>query len=207
MSELHLTDRQTKKFPSRGDTDFLSPEENAFVQRILSRPESFPQAFWSALIQKLALDGLLMPQSQVQGLTRLNNQVGETIDQIAVIGTTYTNEPGGFAQTGFNGQQLVSDPTATVPAGTYFCILTAQASWAAGGTNALMRLNNGAAVNPFGSVGRVNGVDQPGESTSLMSIGSVTVSAASNVINGWFSQEGNGAINYEQRFLIAMRTS
>lgn len=67
MSELFLTDKQTKGFPEKGETDFLTPAEHAFVQRILSRPESFPQAFWSAVIQKIALDGQPIPQSQIQG--------------------------------------------------------------------------------------------------------------------------------------------
>lgn len=67
MSELNLSDSETKGFPRRGDTDYLSPVETAFVQRILSHPESFPEAFWSAVIQKVALDGEPIPQSQIQG--------------------------------------------------------------------------------------------------------------------------------------------
>lgn len=70
MSDIHLTDSQTKGFPSRGNTDYLTPEENAFVQRILGQPQSFPQAFWTAIMQKVALDGEPIPYTQVQGLSR-----------------------------------------------------------------------------------------------------------------------------------------
>lgn len=78
--------------PARGDDVFLSPEENAFVQRILSRPESFPQAFWSAVIQKVALDGQPIPQSQISGSRRIPVSPATTINTPeSTTSTTYTN--------------------------------------------------------------------------------------------------------------------
>jgi hypothetical protein len=68
--------------PKKGEDVFLNPDETAFVQRILSRPETIPQAFWTAVIQKIGLDGLPIPQSQVQGLQRLQDQVDDTIQAV-----------------------------------------------------------------------------------------------------------------------------
>lgn len=93
MSELYLTDTETKGFPQKGDTDFLSPAETAFVQRVLRRPEVFPQEFWKAVIQKVALDGEPVPQSQIIGLgttvpAKVLSYVSDTVDVVSTTSET-----------------------------------------------------------------------------------------------------------------------
>ena len=46
---------------------YLTTEERAEVQRKLNFPEEFPSKFWSAVNEKLALEGLSIPASQIQG--------------------------------------------------------------------------------------------------------------------------------------------
>jgi hypothetical protein len=56
--------------PQRGEQNHLTREEEEFIKRYLSRPESFPPEFWRAVIQKVSLDGEPIPQSQIQGLSQ-----------------------------------------------------------------------------------------------------------------------------------------
>lgn len=55
------------KPPVRGDDEWLNRSEEQFIQRFLSRPESFPESFWRAVIQKVAVDGERIPHSQING--------------------------------------------------------------------------------------------------------------------------------------------
>lgn len=55
--------------PKPGDepVQYLTQDERAEVQRKLNFPEEFPSKFWSAVNEKLALEGLSIPASQIQG--------------------------------------------------------------------------------------------------------------------------------------------
>jgi len=53
--------------PKQGEDEHLSRDEEQFIKRYLSRPESFPQEFWRAVLQKVSLDGEPIPASQVLG--------------------------------------------------------------------------------------------------------------------------------------------
>lgn len=67
------------KVPPRGDDAHLTRDEEQFIARYLSRPESFPQDFWKAVIAKVALDQEPIPYTQVQGLSRFAFGSGSTL--------------------------------------------------------------------------------------------------------------------------------
>lgn len=90
MSDLFLP--STRLIPQKGDDPFLSPEEVAFQQRMMRNVQSFPQEFWTAVLQKVALDGEPVPQSQIQGLARLSVTPAASIATTeATSTTTYTD--------------------------------------------------------------------------------------------------------------------
>lgn len=72
-----MADKAT--FSLDSDEPYLSPDERKVVKRLLGHPEDFPEEFWSAVIQKVALDGQPIPQSQVQGLNQLSPSAAQTI--------------------------------------------------------------------------------------------------------------------------------
>lgn len=55
------------RVPDRGTEDHLTREEEEFIKRYLSRPESFPPEFWAAVMQKVVLDLDKIPGSQIVG--------------------------------------------------------------------------------------------------------------------------------------------
>ena len=81
---------RTVRAPAKQDEAWLSPQETEFWQRGLRHPEAFPQEFWKAVIQKVALDGEPIPQSQVVGLTQtLEAEVlAYTYTTVDVVSTT-----------------------------------------------------------------------------------------------------------------------
>ncbi len=56
--------------PKRGEQEHLTLDEEQFIKRYLSRPESFPQEFWRAIYQKMAVEGEPISASQVVGTKR-----------------------------------------------------------------------------------------------------------------------------------------
>lgn len=90
---------KTVKAPAKGDDAWLSPQETEFWQRGLRHPEAFPQEFWTAVIQKVALDGQPIPRSQVQGLTQFSGR-------FARVDTGQTRSSGSYGDLATVGPEL-----------------------------------------------------------------------------------------------------
>lgn len=95
-----MADKAT--FSLDSDDPYLSPDERKVVRRLLSHPEDFPQEFWSAVNQKVALDGEPIPASQIQGgktlpfyeatiINSLETTTSTTFTDLSTIGPTLTN--------------------------------------------------------------------------------------------------------------------
>jgi hypothetical protein len=206
-------EQETQQQQEKGPEAFLSQDERQQLRRNLSFPEEFPREFGSWIEDYMGTHGNFQ-KSQVQGLPRLFTQVQEQVEaledvvaSIAVIGTTYTDEPGTTLQTTFNGDEKITGASVSVPAGRYFCIFTTTATWAAGAVQATVRLfwTDSGGSSPFGSTSAVS-LPSSGSFGSLISIGSITLDSPS-AINGYHRQDGNGAIDFSLMSLIALRTA
>lgn len=120
MSDLYLS--STRLVPQKGDDPFLSREEVAFQQRMLRNVQSFPQEFWTAVIQKVALDGEPVPQSQIQGLASFNVTVANAVaalettsatayTDLSTVGPQLTGLRNGLYIVLFGAQMNISDTT------------------------------------------------------------------------------------------------
>jgi hypothetical protein len=202
---------ETEQQQQKGEGAFLSQEERQQVRRILKFPEEFPRELGAWVEDYMGTHGNFQ-KSQVQGLPLLFTQMQETlqqqqdiIEQLAVIGTTYTDEETSVSIDGFSGA-LPYDPTVSVPAGTYFCILTGQAEITAGGGDITMRMFNGETDTAFGSTAYWADSTASGERQMLISIGSVTLTAADQ-IRMYANETGNGNRIIYSAALVAVRTA
>lgn len=96
-------DVETAQAQEKGPESFLSPEERKTLQRMLAFPEEFPSELWSAMADKLAVDGLQIPFSQIVGAI----QYRPDISTGAFSGATWTT------------YQSVGAPSLTVGPGRY----------------------------------------------------------------------------------------
>jgi hypothetical protein len=207
MSELNLSTKELKGFPEKGPSVYLTPEETAFVQRILSRAETFPEAFWSALIQKIGLDGLPIPPSQVQGLTRLNDQVEANrvevfSDYVATIGQSTSGTFIDLATTG----PTVSD----LAAGSYlinYGSLMGNNAGVDGWTTQMGIAINGAAVNTslghFIYNGKTAGTFF--EASLSLSGSFTTTLAEGDDLQAKYRVSNGGTGQWQNRFLVATK--
>lgn len=189
----------------------LTPELKELQRRLFSNVETLPEKFKGWTIQNQAVNSDLVTQGQVQGLPLLNSQVQDALDQlqsavdaIAVIGTTYQNS--------FTAEVLISNgvqanPIVSVPAGTYYCILSAQGQVTDGTGFFTIQLYNVSGAAGFGSVGKVEASSVPGPVTGIMSIGSVSVTGTSNDIKMICTRSGAGNRRLSNCTLIALRTA
>lgn len=202
MSDLYLTGSESKGFPEKGETDYLSPQEAAFVQRILRRAEVFPQEFWKAVMQKVALDGEPMPFSQISGFRRYTDSVEETQNSLALIGTTESSSDAGGTPVPSSG---AIDPNITLDPGTYFCIATAQAQITDGAGNVTMQLYNQTGATTFGSQALWESATVPSDKSTVIVIGSVSLTVESTV-SLFATEAGAGNRWLRNRFLISLQT-
>lgn len=136
--------------PVRGDDEFLDRREEQFLHRYLSHPESFPDVFWQALVQKLAVYGEPIPYSQINGpragywrpytpvwtATSANPTTGDATitGRYAVIGqTVFTTIQFTYGSTSASGTGTWEFSLPPVPAANTFARGSAQLSDA--GTN------------------------------------------------------------------------
>lgn len=197
--------------PSEPDKDkYLTQPEREQLQRLLSQPEEFPRELGSWITDYVGTNAFLQ-KSQVQGLPLLNTQVAQaletldaTVEALSVIGTTYQDS---FTAEVTVSAGVQSDPVISVPAGTYFCILSAQGQITDGTGYVTIQLYDSSGAAGFGSVGKVEASSVPGPVTGIMSIGSVTVSGSSNDIKMIVTRSGAGNRRISNLTLIALRTA
>lgn len=196
--------------PAGPDKDkYLTQPEREQLQRLLSQPEEFPRELGSWITDYVGTNAFLQ-KSQVQGLPLLNTQVADaletletTVETLSVIGTTYSDAAADSANVN-NG--VAADPVVAVPAGTYFCIYTAQAQINDGGGSLTAQLYNASGATTFGNASKLSSDSVPSNIVPLICIGTVTVSGSSNDIKVTYTKSGSGQRAVTSPLLVALRT-
>lgn len=215
MSNMDAASQETQQQQDKGEKSFLSQQEREQVKRYLSFAEEFPPEFGAWLLDYVGTAAQIQ-KYQVQGLPLLNTQVGQALTDVqtaldgvesvvaalANIGTTYSDSQA--AQVAVSNGPNAS-PVVSVPAGTYFCILVAQAQITDGAGSLTMQLYGPAGA--FGSAALWSASVVPSDIGTILSIGSVTVSGTSNDIKVTYTKAGAGNRWASNRFLIALRTA
>lgn len=182
---------------------YLSPSERDQVQRYLKFPEEFPKEFGAWLEDYIGTNAVLQ-KSQVQGLPLLNSQVQETLDSLEVIGTTYLDTAASNSNVS-NG--VAADPVVTVPAGSYFCIFTAQGQINDGGGSVTAQLYSVPASAVFGSTAVVSSDSVPSSIIGMICMGTVVMTDSSNQIKINYAKSGSGGRAVNNPVLVALRTA
>lgn len=131
LPESQQTDGQIRT-PSKGPDAFLSRDEETFLTRMLSYPESFPPKFKSWLTEYLAVNMQPIPRSQVQGLSQFGiTAATPVLTAETTTSTTYTD-------------LATAGPTITgLSDGQYLLFYTAAMFNSAGASSAMnVRLNS-----------------------------------------------------------------
>lgn len=211
MSSFDLSaSQETQQQQEKGEKSFLSQQERDQLKRYLSFPEEFPPEFGTWLLDYLGTAGAFQ-KYQVQGLPLLNTQVGDalntlqtTVETLAAVGTTFsaqattTNIPNGSAYNDY-------PPAVTVPAGTYFCIITGGMEVAFNIADLHLKMRNRQTGSEFGSEGYAIDSGPTGARQTLISIGSTTLSA-NGVIGMRAAAGGSGNVDFKNSALVAVRT-
>ncbi len=195
-------DSSSIRAPSRGDDEHLTRDEEQFIRRYLSRPESFTEQFWRAVLQKSALDQELIPQSNVQGLRRLQdkvdasvaaleaNRVRASVAEIATAeGANWDSPPADLTTPGPSLSGLV--------AGSY--VIFAQTYIDPGSVRGIATvLVNGASVFTLSRIG-------PNSETEI-SFAAATLASASNTVTiKYHKSDAVGTATFSNRRLLAMK--
>lgn len=183
-------------FPKKGEDDFLSHEEIAFMQRLTSRPEAFSQQFWSMVMQKVALDGQPIPQSQVQGLSQLRGNYA-----------TFATSGGTTTSTTFGGLSSGSGPTlANLANGSYAILFGAQVFFDTDGSTGLIGVSiNGGAVDTqeMATVG-VSGITTVNISTGRATVATLDKNN-NNTIQVKYASLSGSSVTFDRSWIIALR--
>ena len=90
LPESQQTDGQIRT-PTKGPDAFLSRDEETFLARMLSHPESFPPQFKSWLTEHMAINMQPVPNSLIQGGSSTSIVQAQVLTSEATASTSYTN--------------------------------------------------------------------------------------------------------------------
>ena len=79
------------KVPDKGIETPLTPQEIELQRRLLGSPETFPDKLKSWLVEYVAVNGALIPSSQIQGFSQLTPIQSQVLTNEGTSSTSYTN--------------------------------------------------------------------------------------------------------------------
>lgn len=194
MSSLYQTGGRKAK------AEYLSENELGLQQRLLAQVQSFPQEFWSAIINKVALDGLLIPRSQIQGWSQFSANAAQVTTGESTASTSYTN------------LATVGPELTGLSSGTYLILFGALVHATANAwTGACsVSINGAAAVDADGfAAGWVVSEGAAVENLSIPSMRAVvkTLDESNNTVTMKYRLVADSAPTFENRWLVALKVS
>ena len=179
------------KAPPRGDEAHLTRAEEEFIRRYLSRPESFPQEFWGAVLQKVLLDLDKIPGSQIVGLAQFLPRVADIIAPSSGESTTSTS---------FVDLTTVGPSLNDLSDGTYMLLFGAQCQATAPSVAVMSVSLNGAAATDADSLV----TDATNTSTTRLVIADLR-NNNNNAIVAKYRSSGGATCSFLRRWLVAIK--
>lgn len=191
LPEKNDEKQQAPRTPGRGPEAFLSKDEETFLARMLSYPESFPPKFKSWLTEYLAVNMQPIPSSLVQGGGATTVTQAQVLTSESTASTSYVN----LATTG---------PTVTgLSDGNYLLLFGAQYDSPAAGAGYMSPSINGS--TPSDNDGAI---EDPRAANRFNISRAVTKTLANNNNNTVTMQyrSVSGTNSWAYRWLVVLKT-
>lgn len=181
------------RVPQPNTNTVLTPEELEGQRRFLSHPETFPDAFKAWLIDFIAVNGSLIPASQIHGWSQFNAIQSQVLASESTSSATYTN----LSTTGPSITGLAD--------GTYLLLFGAQYDSPAGNAGYMSPSINGATPDDNDAA-----VEDP-RSANRFNIARAVVKTISNNNNNSITMKykvpAAGSNSWAYRWLVVFRIS
>ena len=186
------TDGQIRT-PAKGPDAFLSRDEETFLARMLSHPESFPPQFKSWLTEHMSINMQPVPASLVRGGQSTTVVQAQVLTSEATTSTTYT-------------ALATAGPSVSDLADGNYLIWFGFRSQPPNNTVALMALEvNGAAASDNDAVSVANGATGAADMSSSRAISKTLANNNNNTITAKYRVTAANSTSFQNRWMVVMR--